>query len=390
MNLDAALADRRQCVRDSGREWLQAKWIDENAFKRIEELYLDDRVRVGLAFRILFFILTFAAAMGLMAAFYSLTIDSTLSVTVLAFFAGIACWLITGYLAGPKKRRQGGIEAAFSLAAILNLAVGIALILFEHYRIHIDLGLLLFLFLIAMVCFAAAWIWGYWPYAALSAALLFVAILSPKDGRFLCIVVAGALYPWLLKRSDSAQLPPSLRKCTTAFLAVAILALYAAINVYLLDQNAFSGFFFPLQPRESFPRWLAIILTAAVPVLIWITGILQRRRLFLLLGFGLTVLSLVTLRMYVHVAPPWLVLAGSGVLLLAVTSIIRRFLDSGLNGERAGFTAASLAEPEGKHRGLQILASVATMTPSAAPATEDTQFHGEGGKFGGGGASGNF
>jgi hypothetical protein len=253
-----------------------------------------------------------------------------------------------------------------------------------------DSMLILILFLAAGLCLAAAWAWGYWIYAAISAALLFLAILSIQDGRFLYVVAVGALYPWLLKRCDSGQLPPSLRKCATAYLAVGLLALYATVNVYLMDQRFFSSFLGANFGHESFPRWLAIILTAALPVLVWITGILQRRRLFLLLGFCFTVFSLITLRMYVHVAPPWLVLSGSGVLLLAAAAILRRFLNSGTDGERAGFTAAPLTEPLGKHRALEILAGVAAMTPSAASTAESTQFHGEGGKFGGGGASGHF
>ena len=131
-------------------------------------------------------------------------------------------------------------------------------------------------------------------------------------------------------------------------------------------------------------------LTATLPCVVLFIGIVGRRRLFLILGFGFALFSLITLRMYVHVAPPWVVLTGAGILLLIVAGLLRRFLDSGVNGERAGFTAAPLTEPQEKHRGVEILASVATMTPSAPAAAENSQFHGDGGQFGGGGASGNF
>jgi hypothetical protein len=389
MNPDAAVADRRQSVRDACREWLRAKWIDEAACQHMEKLYPDDRVRVGPAFRVLFLILTFVAVMAVLGAMYSLT-DAASSGAMLAIFAGLSCWLIANYLSGSKRRRQGGIESAFSLAAVLNLTIGAGIFLYDHRWMNEASMLILILFLIAGLCLAAAWVWGYWIYAAISAATVFLAILSIPDGRYLYIVAVGALYPWLLKSSDSAQLPPSLRKCAAAYLVVALLGLYAAVNVCLLDQHSFLDLFSSLKHSESFPRWLSIVLTAIFPVLIWLTGVLQRRRLFMLLGFGLTVLSLVTLRMYVHVAPPWLIFTGSGILLLAATGMLRRFLDSGAEGERAGFTAAPLTEPLGKHRAAEILAGVATMTPSAASTAEGDQFHGEGGKFGGGGASGHF
>jgi hypothetical protein len=186
------------------------------------------------------------------------------------------------------------------------------------------------------------------------------------------------------------KIPPSLRKCSTAFLAVGLLAFYTAVNIYLLDKQVLTGFLYYSYADEFFPRWLSISFTATLPCVVLFIGIVGRRRLFLILGFGFAFFSLITLRMYVHVAPPWVVSTGAGILLLVVAGLLRRFLDSGVNGERAGFTAAPLTESQEKHRGVEILASVATMTPSAPSAAENSQFHGDGGQFGGGGTSGNF
>jgi hypothetical protein len=389
MKPDAALADRRQSVRDAGREWLRAGWINENAFQSIATMYPDDRVRVGPVFRILFFVLTLAAILGVIFALYSL-IDSNKPIAVFALIAGIACWMTANHLIGPQKRVQGGIEAAFSLAAILNLMIGPAILLLDsHWRPdHSAISLLLFFF--AILSGVAAWTWGYWPYSAFSAAFLFFAVISLPPGRVLWIIIVVVLYRWLIRGCDSMQIPPSLRKCATAFLAVALLGFYAAVNICLLDQHILTGFLYYGHDVEFFPRWLSISLTATLPCVVLFIGIVGRRRLFLILGFGFALFSLITLRMYVHVAPPWVVLTGTGILLLIVAELLRRFLDSGVNGERAGFTAAPFTEPQGKHRGMEILASIAAMTPSAPAAAENSQFHGDGGQFGGGGASGNF
>jgi uncharacterized membrane protein YgcG len=94
--------------------------------------------------------------------------------------------------------------------------------------------------------------------------------------------------------------------------------------------------------------------------------------------------------MYVHVAPPWLLLTLSGVLLLAAAEVLRRFLDSGAGGERAGFTAAPLTGQLDRHRAVEILASLAALTPDASPAANKPQVRGRGGEFGGGGSSGRF
>ena len=389
MKPDAALADRRQSVRDAGREWLRAGWINENAFQSIAAMYPDDRIRVGLVFRILFFVLTLAAILGVIFALYSL-IHGEKPIAVFALIAGIACWMTAHHLIGSKKRVQGGIEAAFSLAAIVNLMTGPAILLLDSRLMHTNSAIILLLCFFAILFGAAAWTWGYWPYMALSAGLLFFAVVSLPPGRVCWIIIVVVLYRWLIRGCDSIQIPPSLRESSTAFLAVALLAFYAAVNVFLLDQHVFTDLLHYGHADEFFPRWLSVSLTATLPCVVLFIGIVGRRRLFLILGFAFALFSLITLRMYIHVAPTWVVLTGAGILLLIVAGLLRRFLDSGVNAERAGFTAAPLTEPQGKHRGVEILASVATMTPSAPSGAENSQFHGDGGQFGGGGASGNF
>ncbi len=390
MKPDAAMADRRQSVREAGLEWFRAGWIDENACKSIAEMYPDDRVRVGPVFRILFFVLTLAAIMGAAVALYSL-IDHDKTAAVLALAGGLACWVITNHLIDIKKRRQGGMEAAFSLAAIINLMIGVTILFLEFhaFRIYDHTAVILLLLLFALICGTAAWVWGYWPYMALSAALLFCAVITLPAGRLLWIVLLAAVYPWLVRGCDSGQMPPALRKCSAAFLAVSIVALYEAVNVWILDRHV-ALFYFGIRTPELFPRWLSIGLTATLPAVVLGIGIAKRRRLFLVLGFGLALLSFVTLRMYVHVAPPWVILGGAGSTLLVAAGALRRFLESGTNEERAGFTAEALTERPEKHRAIEILASVATMTPDSSSAPDKPQFRGGGGEFGGGGASGKF
>ena len=114
MKPDAALADRRQSVRDAGREWLRAGWINENAFQSIATMYPDDRVRVGPVFRILFFVLTLAAILGVIFALYSL-IDSEKPIAIFALIAGIACWMTAeSFDRIPKARSRRHRSCVFS------------------------------------------------------------------------------------------------------------------------------------------------------------------------------------------------------------------------------------------------------------------------------------
>jgi hypothetical protein len=388
MNPDAALADRRESVREAARAWLHAGWIDEPAFQRIEKQYPDDRVRAGIAFRILFFVLTLAAIGGLLGAVYS-QLDAGRSgegiLATLMLAVGAGCAAITGYLVGPARRRQGGVEAAFSVAAVVNVLIALTILL-NLLRIGVGSELFPIGIIFALVLGIAAWLWGYWPYMALSAVTLLAAVNTLHLGRLLWMILPLAGCRLLIAGWDSERLPPSLRKCSLAFLTVLILGLYAAANVFLHDGHYVFGF----NRQMYFPRWLSIVLTAVIPCIVLGLGIIKRWRLFLVLGFAFSVCSLVTLRMYVHLAPLWIVLSGAGILLIASAGLLRHFLDAGAGRERGGFTAEPLTGQPEKHRALETLASVVTLTPEANREAPEGGFKGGGGEFGGGGASGKF
>jgi hypothetical protein len=385
MRQAAVLADRRQAIRDEAQEWLKSGWIDESASGTVARLYPDDRVRTGPAFRILFFLLTLAAIAAFLGVLYS-QVDGAGTIAALALVVGGICFAATEYLVNESRRRQGGIEAAVSVAAVVNLIIGVAVLVLEFWKTP-DRTIEAMLFLVVgLLLGAAAWMWGYWPYAAFSSASIFGAVIGVSGGRFLYLVAVTAACWWMIPLGTSERLPPSLRKSVTAFWAVAIAALYAGVNVYLFDQRYFTHF----QRAESFPRWLSIVLTALLPCAVFLIGLVRRQRLLMVLGFGFGMLSLAILRIYVHVTPAWVVLVASGIALLALAGSLRRYLDSGSNSERAGFTVRTLTDQPDKLRAAEIIATLGTMTPQATVPAEQSGFHGGGGDFGGGGASGKF
>ncbi len=390
MNSDAAQADRMQSIREAAREWARAGWIDESARRRIEEKYPDDRHRSGPAFRLLFFVLTLGALIAATGIVYS-GVSSWFVGATLALAAGCAGAAATSVLLGSMKHRQSGIEAAASVYALLNLMIGLAVLFLHDHGLPENQSSMILCFLFAVLTAGAAWIWGYWPYAAISAACLFFVFAPLPAGRLIWVAVVLFSYRPLISGCDSARLPPALRRASAAFLVVSLVCAYVAINTYSVDQKLTDSLFRSGRPNpQFFPRPLSIILTCLVPPLIVVAGITARRRLFLILGFFLALLSLATLRFYVHIAPAWLVLAGGGLLLFAGAAVLRRSLNSGAGGARAGFTAHPLMEDPGKRRLLEILAGVATLTPGTATAQTKAQFEGGGGKFGGGGSSADY
>jgi len=92
------------------------------------------------------------------------------------------------------------------------------------------------------------------------------------------------------------------------------------------------------------------------------------------------------LRPAVPVAPEtWLIAWGLMALIAGVT------LDRYLRNPRSGLTSASLTRGEGPLDLLQV-AGTALLAQRAAPAPSPAEptFHGHGGEFGGGGASGRY
>ncbi len=120
-----------------------------------------------------------------------------------------------------------------------------------------------------------------------------------------------------------------------------------------------------------------------MPAAILFLGLRTRRRLLVNMGLVLIAASVVTLRQYSHLVPLWLALCAGGGLLLAAASLAGWYLSSGSGKERYGLTAEPLLDNPRNRRALEMLASVATLTPEPAAAATRPGFEG-------GGASGEF
>ena len=193
----------------------------------------------------------------------------------------------------------------------------------------------------------------------------------------------------MLAGCDAKELPPSLRRCAAVTLLVSLAALYAAVNVVSLDKRLIESGIESISYGPEV-RAVSILLTAAVPISVFIAGMLSRRRLLLNAAIVLAAASLLTLRYYIHVAPLWVVLGLSGALVLALAALLQRVLNSSAGKELRGYTVQPLLHDPEKRGVVEAVSSVAAVTPSARTMADKSTFEGGGGKFGGGGASGSF
>jgi hypothetical protein len=400
---DAAQADRNGSVRTAARSWKKAGAIGEETLKAIEAAVPDDRARVGPVFRVLLFLFTLFAAnaafgfvyLVIGTAFSDISQAGETAFAVMAIGFGIALAALTEFQTGPLKRSQGGTEAGTSFAALGFILAGLAWLVFEPFSVDDEAALPLLLGIAAVLLAAAALRWGY-PFYAAAATASFLAMLTDFPGaRILWIVLPLAAAPLLLRLSDSERLPPALRHCCTAALVVGLVGLYGAVHLGSFDLGALEVLrrsFRDLGPasRSGILRSLSIAATALVPLVYLAIGIRTRRYVFLLLGIGTGIASLITLRVYVHVAPLWVILTLSGAALVAAVFALRRYLDSGPAKERGGFTAEPLFEDFARQRILEAGAAVAAFTPDARTVREEPKYAGGGGEFGGGGSSSEF
>lgn len=385
----AALADRNGSVRAAARAWKKAGAIDDTALAAIEAAYPDDRQGVGPVFRVLLFLFTLISVSGAFGFFMAIVepgMKKAWPVLLLLFGAGLIA--ATEFQITQMKRARGGVEAATSLAGIGYL-IAFTYWLCEKAGLKDDHAFAFTLLAAACLLAGAAWRWGYALYAGAALAAFLGSFLAFPGERLVWIVVPLIAAPILTRLSESPRLPPSHRDSCTFALGVVLTALYVAVHIGSLDSRLL-GEWHSVQPPSSLARGLSITATALAPLIYLAIGLRLRRYVFLLLGAGTGVASLVTLRYYVHLAPLWMILILSGAVLVALVFALRLYLEAGPGKERHGYTAEPLFEEMGRRRMLEAGAAVLSLSPEARPVHEEPKFAGGGGSFGGGGASGEF
>lgn len=404
MRPEAAAADRAREVLRAAKGWHEAGLLDDAGLARLEREYPDDRARLGPAFRILFFLFTLVAGSSMLGFFFALLglfrhMEPD-AVGWVLLLGGVAFTIATEVQQGPLKRREGGSEEATALLAA-GCLLGGAGILIDRFFSGPDeatIGIPLFFAIGAALGIAAAVRWGAWILGLLGVASGYLLVARVPHGRWAWFVVGLALAVPFFRAASSARHSPADRLFFEASGAASLLAAYLAINVWSMDDRFLEflrSFSRPTAAAHPAERALAIAGTALLPVILVAVGIRARQRTVLLAGALFGVLSLVTLRHYVHLAPLWVILGGAGAASVAIALGLRRWLASGADGERGGFTPEPLLGTIDRRRQAAEMAAVAiAMAPDArslpVEKSEPTTFDGGGGRSGGGGATGGY
>ncbi|HQR66923.1 MAG TPA: hypothetical protein PLB02_05970, partial [Thermoanaerobaculia bacterium] len=193
------------------------------------------------------------------------------------------------------------------------------------------------------------------------------------------------------RRLDDRSWAPPHRESAAVLLVTALAAVYAAVNYASVEgwwlERLRNDFVWAARPAGLLA--LAAVATALLPVAVLAGGIRARRVFLIDAGALFLILSLVTLRHYVRIAPLWAILTFLGAIFLGLALGLERWLSRGAGKERNGFTAEPLFADETKARLLQAIPVAVTLQPETPPPPEKG-FTPGGGSFGGGGASERF
>lgn len=388
MTPECDAAERRHDVRRAARAWESAGFLDLACRNAIDARYPDDRARLPAGFRILAFILAGVAVLGCFGFLLLLGDgDGERAVAALAAVFAVLCAAGTEVQRGRLRRADAGAELATALLTLLFAAI--ALLLWAglaNAPPALPFGVL------AVLCVALAARWGGAVLGLLAALLAFAWLAQLGAGRWLWMLAgAGSIAP-LLAGSRHPRLAPSHRLGCWLAAGVAVLALYASVNLWSWDRGWVEGLRLDAVPAGSWPgsglRPVAVAGTAVLPLLLLAAGWRRRESLLVITGLAGLAASIATFQHYAPVLPlAYLVVLGGVVMLLAALGC-RRWLRAGSGGERHGWTADALFTTGSQTDVVKEALSVAAFTPAAqAPGAPERT--GEG-RFGGGGATGNY
>jgi hypothetical protein len=385
--------ERAAEVREAARGWRRVCAIDDATRVKIDELFPDPRVTPSPVWRALTAGMVAAITLSLFCAFaIALGRGSEQIQVLLLLFAGTCLATAEVLAASPRFARRGAAGALLFLGIAFLLA-GLGLVLVESARLRWDDAFDIVLLAAVVACGSAAWRWGSPFFAGTSCLALFCYLASLPHGRLLWLVVGAVAISVAMRQVDDGRRAPSHRRGAAVLTVVGIGAVYAAANVYSVDEQWLEQLARITPPRDELPRGamlLASLATALIPPAVLAWGVKSNRTLLLDAGIVMSALSLITLRHYVHVAPLWIVLTLSGTVVVVLALAVERALRRAPGREIAGFTAEPLFSDERRQHALQLATAVGTLTPAPLAPGRDPGFAGEGGRFGGGGAQEKF
>jgi hypothetical protein len=376
------------------REWTKSGLLDPAQGAALEaELRVAVRrtnifLRAGLA---LFTVLIVAASVAFTIVVFDL--DGEIPTAMTTAVAAVVCLGLAQYLVVLQRFYRFGVEEALAVGSVVLIAVSAFNLSYVPDGFH-GIGALA----VALLVTGAGGLGLYrrfgYVYAAIggiacAAAVPFhLDIAKPQQHTLAASALAVA---FLVARTQRTRYRDEYQGDDYALVqAAAWGGLYLALNLQLTFARIGGPIFGVTSPRIETPfYWFTYAMIWALPPVGLYLAIRDKDRALLDVSLVMTLVTFLTNKPYLgwprHEWDPILL----GVFLMAAAIAVRRWLSAGPNGQRAGFTPARILS---KDRGaVTILGTASAGLHPDAPRVQDTGGTGfDGGRSGGGGASGGY
>jgi hypothetical protein len=372
-------------AKESVKDAFYADLITDEERKKAESIFIVGFYSPNIFIRIGLFILTLVIACFSFGLLCLLFLDNIVySLEGLTLFFGLLSYGALELVIRIKHHYRSGVDDALLWIAFICLVA--LVVLFVNLSLA---GIALVVFLLSLYFFLRftdmlmAAVAGLSLLATIFYYFILLGSMAKTTVPFLMMAVAGLVYFYSGKLSLQ-QDTRFYRKCFTVIRISMLICFYAAANYLVVREVSNEMFGLALKANESIPYgWLFWILTIIIPLAYVFAGV--KRKDVLLLRVGLLCIAAIvfTVRYYHTVLPIEIVMFLAGMILVAVSYLITRYLML----PRKGFTSA---EPGRKFLKGKINAEALVISETFTdPMPEnDTKFGG--GSFGGGGASGDY
>jgi hypothetical protein len=367
-------------------KWRNRKWITDQEFKNLSDKLMPRYEHSNIFVNIGLFILTviiISAGLGLIVLLFHDAIDfdnfwfSSLLTASLLFF------LLQKFVIGDKNQFRTGADDAMLYASML-FAFGFFFFLFEDSIFDSGISVSLF-FIIFFGVPAVIYLDRLLTAMTVFSLLAFLFFLLFKLGNtaamfipFVMMVISAAGYFISTKKMLTAK-NKAIEECIEIIYWISIGVFYLSGNYWVvieLSNELGLGSAFPL-PIQLFLYAFTIV----VPLLYIYFGLKRKEMSLLNAGLGAVAISVLTIRYYHQLLSIEYALILGGMVLLGVAYAAMKYWAI----ERNGIT---LEPDEDVDSGLKLESLI--IAESFGKSEVDSGFEGQGGEFGGGGASGDF
>ena len=364
------------------REWAHSGLLDPAQRVRLDaELRVDvrrtnDFLRAGLA-------LFTAIIVGASVLFITETFDvrDPSSLAVVAGCAALVCFGLAEFLVGRFRLYRFGVEETLAAAAVVLLSISVARVIRPLFRPFGPASMITTFFICAAGAFGVYRRFGF-VYAAVAG------------------MACAALIPFELNVPGAAQHALAAATLAAVFFVARSKRLrygndYPGDEYGQLQAAAWAGVYLVLnlkigwsvfwRPVDGWFYWCTYAMIWLLPIAGLYLSVREKDRMLLYVSIATSLGTLVTNKPYLgwprHTWDPILL----GVFLMAVAIAVRRWLASGPDGERNGFTPAQILTKDSRVLTLLRAASTAYQpdSPAARPDPAPSGF--DGGRSGGGG-----